>query len=424
MKVSTSSYDKNHLHYFSGRSARLLQAVRDNDTKKVTKLLRRKIFNHQELRRPLSLESKDFKGNTPLIWAVLNGNEKIIKLLINAGADIYAENNSYLTAIMLAIKKNISVLQLLMNKGVSINQKNSLGYTPLMFAVQQSDLDKVTFLIQNGALVNQQTIARNTALTLAVSKGKIEIAKYLIDSGANLEHQNSKSLTPLMIAVKQSNVKMVRLLLTEGANLHFVSKGKNALDLAHNTSIKNLLIAYGMSENSSNNDISSYESETSEANPVPPISTNVPSSTPNEDDTSSYVSYSSDTKSTANESGNNDSTVLPSKTENDERTSSNFKQRLKQIQFMGETPEYLCCPISLELMDDPITVSSGITYDRQILKEFFKVVGSPKTIECPITRKKIYDYELENSRNIIVSNMIDAWLTKKGIEAKQKKRLA
>ncbi|KAK4750835.1 hypothetical protein SAY87_004317 [Trapa incisa] len=72
-------------------------------------------------------------------------------------------------------------------------------------------------------------------------------------------------------------------------------------------------------------------------------------------------------------------------------------------------PNHFLCPVSLELMRDPVTLSSGITYDRQSIEKWLK--GGNLT--CPVTnqtlkssdqipnhalRRMIQDWSVENRR--------------------------
>lgn len=90
-----------------------------------------------------------------------------------------------------------------------------------------------------------------------------------------------------------------------------------------------------------------------------------------------------------------------------------FQSRLLKTEYAGEIPEYLICPISREIMDDPITVSSGVTYDRQSLKSYFVSKGNPITLECPITRLPIRQNELSNQPSITIKQFIESFVSEK-----------
>ena len=97
-----------------------------------------------------------------------------------------------------------------------------------------------------------------------------------------------------------------------------------------------------------------------------------------------------------------------------------FQYRLHDIEFdenkLGEEDKdiyaSLCDPISLEIMNDPIAVSSGITYDRQSLSDWFESKKStvtqniPATVACPITKLPIQRGELNNKTHIITKGVI------------------
>ena len=36
-------------------------------------------------------------------------------------------------------------------------------------------------------------------------------------------------------------------------------------------------------------------------------------------------------------------------------------------------PDHLLCKIKGDLMDDPVMIQSGVTYERQIIEQFFKL---------------------------------------------------
>lgn len=48
-------------------------------------------------------------------------------------------------------------------------------------------------------------------------------------------------------------------------------------------------------------------------------------------------------------------------------------------------PDYLCCKITLDLIEDPVTTESGHTYEREVIEEHIKKNGNID----PVTRKQI-----------------------------------
>lgn len=67
-------------------------------------------------------------------------------------------------------------------------------------------------------------------------------------------------------------------------------------------------------------------------------------------------------------------------------------------------PNHFRCPISLELMKDPVTVSTGITYDRQSIERWMDMGHSM----CPVTNQTMHtDHEL--IPNHIIRRRIQDW---------------
>ncbi|XP_022889455.1 E3 ubiquitin-protein ligase PUB23-like [Olea europaea var. sylvestris] len=71
-----------------------------------------------------------------------------------------------------------------------------------------------------------------------------------------------------------------------------------------------------------------------------------------------------------------------------------------------EIPSYFLCPISLEIMKDPVTVSTGITYDRKCIEKW---LFSQNNNTCPVTKQVVMDLEL--TPNITLRRFIQSWCT-------------
>ncbi|XP_075509163.1 E3 ubiquitin-protein ligase PUB23-like [Primulina tabacum] len=69
-----------------------------------------------------------------------------------------------------------------------------------------------------------------------------------------------------------------------------------------------------------------------------------------------------------------------------------------------EIPPYFLCPITLDIMKDPVTVSTGITYDRDSIENW---IFSLKKSTCPVTKQLLFDKEL--TPNITLRRLIQAW---------------
>ncbi|KAL6527918.1 hypothetical protein OROMI_029729 [Orobanche minor] len=84
-----------------------------------------------------------------------------------------------------------------------------------------------------------------------------------------------------------------------------------------------------------------------------------------------------------------------------------------------EIPCYFLCPISMQLMKDPVTVSTGITYDRESIEKWL-LISSPmnknriNAATCPVTKQVLINPDL--TPNHTLRRLIQAWCTLNSIE--------
>ncbi|EES07426.1 hypothetical protein BDA96_04G293500 [Sorghum bicolor] len=76
---------------------------------------------------------------------------------------------------------------------------------------------------------------------------------------------------------------------------------------------------------------------------------------------------------------------------------------------MEEPPHLFLCPISMELMDDPVTVSTGVTYDRRSIERWIFGCGRAT---CPATMQPLANLEL--TPNHTLKRVIGSWLDDRG----------
>ncbi|KAI5081353.1 hypothetical protein GOP47_0004536, partial [Adiantum capillus-veneris] len=80
--------------------------------------------------------------------------------------------------------------------------------------------------------------------------------------------------------------------------------------------------------------------------------------------------------------------------------------RKGSLQVQVTVPSFFLCPISLELMRDPVTLSSGQTFDRSSIQQWL----DDGHHTCPVTRQPIPDSDLEDPiPNHALRRMIQAW---------------
>jgi hypothetical protein len=90
-----------------------------------------------------------------------------------------------------------------------------------------------------------------------------------------------------------------------------------------------------------------------------------------------------------------------------------MKDTNTQEEDYSDAPGYLKCPISQNLMKDPITLSNGITYDRVPLINRFIHNGSYHSLICPLTNIEIGVDQLNFKTNILINGLINAYKEQK-----------
>lgn len=78
-----------------------------------------------------------------------------------------------------------------------------------------------------------------------------------------------------------------------------------------------------------------------------------------------------------------------------------------------EVPHYFLCPISLEVMRDPVTLATGITYDRASIERWLFSDGHAT---CPVTRRALAHDEMDATPNHTLRRLIQAWCAANHVE--------
>ena len=150
----------------------LMKAVKSNDVSQVKELIRQGV-NVSEL---------DANGDAPLVMAAYEGLSEIVRLLLEAGADV--------TAVDPGMKA-----------------------TALHAAAYAGRTEAAKLLIEYKVEIDKQGPYNGyTALHDAIWSGHVETAKVIIAAGANLSLKNNQGQTPLEFARARGNQELVALL--------------------------------------------------------------------------------------------------------------------------------------------------------------------------------------------------------------------
>ena len=218
------------------------------------------------LKQPgVDLEAGERTDSGTAVWAASQSNHShIVELLLQAGANINAQNSDGWTLLHLAAAVGrATVVHSLIITGADVNARADGGATPLLFAAQsghlfasQSEtLEVVQMLIDAGSDIRATTNNGTTVLHMAALLSKDPgLIPCLLAAGAGC-HLNWKAfmdgrlVTPLMMACMCSNTTAVECLLQAGADVGArMEQGLTALheaSLLNREDIVELLIAAG-----------------------------------------------------------------------------------------------------------------------------------------------------------------------------------
>jgi len=166
-----------------------------------------------------------------LMFAAMNPNPEVVKVLLENGADIHARNEYGWTALMwaAAMNPNSGVAKALLEAGADVNAKEKDGKTALFYAVGKNS---IKVLLAGGADIDARDKDGKTALMYAAGKDNAnpEVVKALLENGADVHARDKDGKTALMWAANNLKPKRVKMLLEGGANVRAVDKeGHNAI---------------------------------------------------------------------------------------------------------------------------------------------------------------------------------------------------
>ena len=180
------------------------------------------------------MNKRDNLGNTPLTCAVSAGDIKLIKHLIQLGADMNAIDKHGDTPLTFAVSTgDIKFIKHLTQLGADVNKRDELGNTPLTCAVSAGDIKLIKHLIQLGADMNTIDSRGNTPLINAISARYTDLIKHLLKLGADVNISGSLGDTALMLASESDDVNVLKMLIEAGADVNYVKdRGSNKTALS------------------------------------------------------------------------------------------------------------------------------------------------------------------------------------------------
>lgn len=154
---------------------------------------------------------------TALIYAAENGNVACVKELLAAKADIDEMDRQKNTALIWAVKSGHSDC---VRELIAANAHVNVG-SPLLVAFQKGDVASIRALIAAKAEVNDQNQEGTTPLIWAVSTGDVLCVRELIGAKADINYITHNNKTALINAVGWAHKEIVEELIGAGARLRW-----------------------------------------------------------------------------------------------------------------------------------------------------------------------------------------------------------
>lgn len=196
--------------YYGGKTA-LMIASGNGDTRIVKLLL--------EAGARVNTSSQS-DGMTPLLLASWFGHSETATCLLEAGADPNAvlKNKNFSALYVAYLNEHFDLIPLLINFGCNVDAKSSQGLTTLASASENGNIDIVRLLLEAGADVNIADNNYGTPLLRASQNGHLKTVELLIEQGAKVNSYYEDGTSPLLMAAQGGYAHIAKFLLMNGAD--------------------------------------------------------------------------------------------------------------------------------------------------------------------------------------------------------------
>lgn len=166
--------------------------------------------------------------------AVIHQHASVVQLLILAGADVNAHQESGVTALHFAALAGwCDGIRILLDSGyANISVRDNSGMTPLHVAAVGSRLEAIRMLVAKGASCDMRERLGMCALACAVRNEQILAVGELVSMGVNVNTKDRKGRSSLHVAAELGQVEIAKLLVAGGADKNaFNRQGKTPVEM-------------------------------------------------------------------------------------------------------------------------------------------------------------------------------------------------
>ena len=227
---------------------RLFLAVKKNDLKEAERCFK----------LGARVNDSDENGLVPLHYAAVCQHVEMVKWLLAHGADVNRQNDlTYWTPLHYALgsddftdfteglcpkpnpEKTLELVRLLVEAKANINAEDDHGLTPVYLAL--ADLNILKYLSEHGGCLDAGDAYRGQApLHVAIHDASLEVIEFILKKGGinKINESDGNGYAPLHHAVLCTNLEFVKCLVEHGADINQVIEedGETPLDLAVDSS--------------------------------------------------------------------------------------------------------------------------------------------------------------------------------------------
>lgn len=147
-------------------------------------------------RDPTVLDGNGSATKAPIYWAAMNGQFRIVQLLLARGAKTEVKDEELRTPLMLAaIAGHGGVVRLLLDQGANINEWDRRGFTALHHAAANNQARVVRALLARGANTKTKDLKGRTPLEIARENENIDIVEIITENDAMAISADRATLT-------------------------------------------------------------------------------------------------------------------------------------------------------------------------------------------------------------------------------------
>ena len=172
--------------------------------------------------------------NIPLLVAISEGNEQIVKLLLDKGAEVEALDENGCPAVWKALSlEKPGIAAMLLAKGANASFRDKDGNTLLMIATRHGYREIIGILLTKKVDTNLVNAKGDTALMMAAAAGDMSIVSVLWENGATSNAENADGFTALDFSSRSGQTQVANALKKAGAKSGYVLRKELMLAAAH-----------------------------------------------------------------------------------------------------------------------------------------------------------------------------------------------